>query len=125
MRDADRVDGLGFRLLALLLSSLAGYVDRTTPAVEAAAGVLLASAFLLGGLRPRGIWVWSVLLGLGIPAARLAGWLLGRGAPAEPELLPLVVMPVIFAFLAALGGALTRWILESGRPETRPPTEAA
>lgn len=125
MRKPEAVESAGFVLLALLLGALTGYVHVMNTAARAPALVLLLAAFLLGGLRPRGLWAWSVLLGLGLPAARLAGWLAGARALGDGELLPLVVMPVIFAFLAALGGALTRWVLESGRPETRPPTEAA
>jgi hypothetical protein len=116
MRETGAVERLAFSLLALLLGALAGYVDLMATSVQAPAGVLLLSAFLLGGLQPRCIWRWSTLLGLGIPAARLAGWALGRQALDDAELLPLVVMPVIFAFLAALGGALARWALDSALP---------
>ena len=100
-----------YLVLALGLGALTGYVDVTATDVQAPALVVLLAAGLLGALEPRWTWLWTLVIGLSIPGAHLAFWLAGLPPPYVTALPPLVIMPVIFAFAAALAGALARWAL--------------
>lgn len=101
--------------LALILSAAAGYVDTVNAEVQAPLALILVAAGLLGALDPGGAWLWALVMGLSVPAASLIAALAAGRLPAIAALLPLIVMPVIFAFVAALAGALARWALTSGK----------
>jgi hypothetical protein len=62
--------------LAVLLGLCAGMLEVTANDILATALFVLISTLALGFLRPRRAWRWIVVVGLFVPLARLAVYLL-------------------------------------------------
>lgn len=101
--------------LALILSAAAGYVDTVNDEVQAPLLLILVAAGLLGALDARRTWLWALIMGLSVAPAEAIVTVAGGRTPSLTALLPLIVMPVIFALVAALAGALARWAIDSAR----------
>ena len=96
--------------LAIGFGLLTGYVDFHSDEVQLPALLLLVFAFLLGFAQPKGAWRWAVVVGTGVPLARLIGITLGYAAP-YPTDSSIVFLPVIVALAGAYSGALIRNLL--------------
>src|ERR1700689_1672072 len=100
--------------LAVLCGVGAGWVDVAVNDLLFTALLVLAACMLLGLLRPRWPWRWVVVVGIFIPLAELAAYLILTVKPTRAQ--------VYGSFLAALpgiagayGGSLMRGVIDNLR----------
>jgi hypothetical protein len=94
--------------------ALAGFIDLHAAEVQAPAAFVLLAAGTLGFLHPRHAWQWALLVGMGIPAAH---WLIDALGMTQPYAVTpwysMVVLPLVFALVAAYMGAGLRNIIRA------------
>jgi hypothetical protein len=103
-----------FYLLAALAGVGTGWVDVMVDDLLFTALLVLMACMLLGLLRPRWPWRWVVVVGLFVPLAELAAYLILTVKPTRAQ--------VYGSFLAALpgiagayGGSLMRGVIDNLR----------
>ena len=73
-------------LLALLFGLSAGILEVTVGDLLATALFVLVSTMVLGFLRPRRPWKWIVVVGVFVPLARLAAYLVLTQTPYRAQI---------------------------------------
>jgi ABC-type multidrug transport system permease subunit len=103
-----------FYLLAALAGIGTGWVDVAVDDLLFTALLVLMACMLLGLLRPRWPWRWVVVVGMFIPMAELAAYLILTVKPTRAQ--------VYGSFLAGLpgiagayGGSLMRGVIDNLR----------
>jgi ABC-type multidrug transport system permease subunit len=103
-----------FYLLAALAGVGTGWADVAVNDLLFTALLVLMACMLLGLLRPRWPWRWVIVVGIFIPLAELAAYLIFTVKPSRPQ--------VYGSFLASLpgiagayGGSLMRGVLDNLR----------
>src|SRR5208283_1908336 len=91
---------LSIYLLGAFLGFSAGVLQIKIGDLLFTALVVLASTLLLGILRPRRPWRWSVLVGCGVPIVTLLAYLFLTEKPYRAQ-----IYESALAFLPALAGA--------------------
>jgi len=101
-----------FYLLAIFFGVLAGWGDLTVGDLLFTALLVLAPCMLLGGLRPERPWRWVAIIGLCVPMADLAGYLILTQKPNRAQ-----IYESFLAFLpgiaGAYGGAMLRVVVDN------------
>src|SRR5205823_131965 len=72
--------------LAVLLGICAGTLEITANDILATALFVLVSTLVLGYLRPRRAWRWIAIVGIFVPLARLAAYLLMHQKPYHAQI---------------------------------------
>lgn len=105
---------LPFYLLAAVAGIGTGWADVTVNDLLFTALLVLMACMLLGLLRPRWPWRWVIVVGIFIPLAELAAYLIFTVKPTRAQ--------VYGSFLASLpgiagayGGSLMRGVLDNLR----------
>jgi hypothetical protein len=110
MQTRNFLSSVGPVLLALVLASIAGYVNLHNDEVQPPLFVILISSFLLGAARPKLAWLWGIIFGSSVPVSYYLSHAIGYVPPypASPgvEFTFLIILP---ALAAAYFGALVRW----------------
>ena len=81
----QRSDALVYGL-AVLLGIGAGILEVTVGDILATALFVLVSTLILGLLRPRNAWRWIVVVGLFVPMARVAAYLILGQKPYRAQI---------------------------------------
>jgi len=119
-------DGLSTVLVAVLALAggiFVGYADSHSDDVPLTLALLFGFSFLVGFLKPRRVWLWSLLVGIWVPVLDALLRPIGL-APHEPSPTPgllstLAVLGLVMAacfagaFAGALAGKAARGSLQS------------
>jgi hypothetical protein len=101
-------------LAGIGLGALAGYLDLHSTEVQTPAAFVVFAAGALGFVHPRHAWQWALFVGMGIPAAH---WLIDALGMTQPyAIMPwysMVILPLLFALVAAYTGAGLRNIIRA------------
>lgn len=89
-----------FYLFAALAGAFAGWVDIKLGDLLLTALLVLAPCMLLGLLRPSRPWRWVVLVGVVVPIAELAGYVVLTQKPYRAQ-----IYESFLAFLPGIAGA--------------------
>jgi hypothetical protein len=104
--------------LALMLGTLAGYVDITTTEVQVPMLCILVFSFLLGLLEPKRAWLWAILISLSIPISTFVGLAINFDFADTPPRFPIfLAVLVIPALLAAYAGVFVKYLLRQKTPQ--------
>ena len=97
--------------LAVVLGAAAGWLDVKVSDLMLTAVVVMIFTMTLGVLRPRAPWRWMVLVGAGVPVARLmAGWFLAQHS-SRAEIYE-SFLGFLTGTVGAYGGSLMRRALQ-------------
>lgn len=93
-----------FYLIAILCGTLAGvaHIGIEDPMITAL--IVLASTMFLGYMRPGRPWVWTLLVGIMVPAAMIAARMMGRYASFTRAGLYGSVLLILPGIAGAYGG---------------------
>lgn len=103
---------LTYYIFAVLFGVFAGWVDLKVGDLLFTALLVLAPCMLLGTLRPERPWRWVAIIGICVPAAELAGYLIMTQRPDRAQ-----IYESFLAFLpgiaGAYGGAMLRGVVNN------------
>jgi hypothetical protein len=101
----------GFYILAIVLGALAGVAHIAIEDPLITALIVLASAMLLGFMRPTRPWRWTLLVGVMVPVVMIGAHLAGRYAGFTRAGIYGSVLLVLPGIAGAYGGMLGRRFL--------------
>ena len=93
--------------LAVLLGLSAGLLEVTVGDLLATALFVLISTMVLGFMRPRHPWRWTLLVGVFVPLMRLAAYLVMTQKPYRAQIWE-SALGFVTGVAGAYGGALAR-----------------
>lgn len=101
-----------FYLLAIALGIFAGWVDVKVGDLLFTALLVLAPCILLGALRPKRPWRWTLLVGIFVPLADLLAYLIMTQKPDRAQIYEsfLAFLP---GLVGAYGGAFMRAVINN------------
>lgn len=101
-----------FYLLAIALGIFAGWVDVKVGDLLFTALLVLAPCILLGALRPKRPWRWTLLVGIFVPLADLLAYLVMTQKPDRAQIYEsfLAFLP---GLVGAYGGAFMRAVINN------------
>jgi uncharacterized MnhB-related membrane protein len=94
-------------LFTVLLGLSAGLLEVTVGDLLATALFVLISTMVLGFMRPRHPWRWTLLVGIFVPLMRLAAYLLMTQKPYRAQIWE-SALGFLTGVAGAYGGALAR-----------------
>ena len=101
-----------YYVLAAFFGIFAGWVDLKLSDLLFTALLVVAPCMLLGVLRPERPWRWVAIVGVCVPAAELAGYLIMTQKPYRAQ-----IYESFLAFLpgiaGAYGGAMLRGVVDN------------
>ncbi len=101
-----------YYILAVVLGIFAGWVDVKIGDLLFTALLVLAPCILLGNLRPRRPWRWTLIVGIFVPLADLFAYLIMTQKPDRAQIYEsfLAFLP---GLVGAYGGALMRGVIDN------------
>jgi len=101
-----------YYILAAALGIAAGWVDVKIGDLLFTALLVLAPSILLGALRPKRPWRWTLLIGVWVPIADLLAYLIMTQKPARSQIYEsfLAFLP---GLVGAYGGAFMRSVINN------------
>lgn len=101
-----------YYLLAIVLGVFAGWADVNVGDLLFTALLVLAPCILLGALRPKRPWRWTLLVGIFVPVADLLAYLVMTQKPDRAQIYEsfLAFLP---GLVGAYGGAFMRAVINN------------
>ncbi len=101
-----------YYILATVLGILAGWVDVKIGDLLLTALLVLAPCILLGNLRPKRPWRWTVIVGIFVPIADLLAYVIMTQKPDRAQIYEsfLAFLP---GLVGAYGGSLMRGVIDN------------
>jgi hypothetical protein len=101
--------------IALAVGLLIGWIDLNVEEVQWSVLAILVIGALLGITCPHLAWLWSLVIGLCVPAMHLAARLIGYQPAYSMNNFAWTFLALIPAFIGTFGGAMARILLTSGQ----------
>jgi hypothetical protein len=101
-----------YYIIAIVFGIFAGWVDVKVGDLLFTALLVLAPCILLGALRPRRPWRWTIVVGVFVPVADLLAYIVMTQRPSRAQ-----VYESFLAFLPGLvgayGGSMMRGVINN------------